>query len=138
MVIGPVVPATVPIHKYVPFQRIGHPRLELLSTHGVNQSMQAFAIRLAAAAASSQPGATLETMLSDLIDPALATDRQHVQDWLAKQPQANPPVLPFGSAAASMLIKRWDMIRRLRFGEDEPHEAEVTQPTRELHDHLQR
>ena len=83
----------------------------------VHQSMPAFAIRLAAVASSSQPGATLETLLSDLVDTEFATDRQRVQDWLAKQPQTTPPVLPFGSADASMLIKRWDMIRRLRFGE---------------------
>jgi hypothetical protein len=96
-----------------------------------HQSMQVFAMQLAAAAASSQPGATLETILSDLIDPEFAADRQRIQDWLAKQPRTTPPVQPFGSADASMLVKRWDVIRRLRFGEDKPHEVATPPPTKE-------
>jgi KAP family P-loop domain len=88
----------------------------------VNQSMWPFAMQLAAAAASSKPGPTLETILSDLMDPKFADDRQRVQDWLAKQSPPPPPAVPFGSADASMLIKRWDVIRRLRFAENELNE----------------
>jgi KAP family P-loop domain len=84
----------------------------------VNQSMSAFAMQLAAAA-SSTPGATLETILSDLKDSEFAADRQRIQDWLLRQPLPDPPAAPFGSADAPMLIKRWDVIRRLRFAENE-------------------
>ena len=88
----------------------------------VHQSMPAFATQLAAAAASSGPGATLEKLLSELADPELADDRQQVKDWLATQPPAAPSGRPFGSADASMLVKRWDVLRRLRFADNEPNQ----------------
>ncbi|MBO3752412.1 hypothetical protein J5X84_40685 [Streptosporangiaceae bacterium NEAU-GS5] len=88
----------------------------------VHQSMPAFATRLAAAAASPGPSATLETLLSDLMDSNLADDRQRVQDWLARQPATIAPARPFSSADPPMLIKRWDVLRRLRFAEDESNE----------------
>jgi len=88
----------------------------------VHQSMPAFAMQLAAAATSSGPGATLQTILPDLIDSKLAVDRQRIQDWLARQPLADAPAVKFGSAGAPMLIKRWDVIRRLRFAEIEFNE----------------
>jgi hypothetical protein len=83
------------------------------------QSMPAFSMRLASAAASRGPGATLEMLLSDFVDSESVDDRQRVQDWLARQPAAIAPARPFGSADAAMLIKRWDVLRRLRFAEDE-------------------
>ena len=83
----------------------------------VHQSMPAFATDLAAAAAA-EPGETLSAILAELVDPAHRADRQRVQDWLSRQPAPPPPDLPFGSAVAALLAKRWDIIRRLHFAED--------------------
>jgi hypothetical protein len=85
----------------------------------VHQSMPVFATKLAAAAASSKPGATLETILSGLPDTETGLHRQRVLAWLASP----PPGLrrageQFGSASATALIKRWDVIQRLRFAEN--------------------
>ena len=85
----------------------------------VHQSMPTFAAQLAAAAASSEPTATLETILSDLRKPESTVARQRIQEWLRRQPPALPPCVEFSSAAAPMLIKRWAVIRRLRFAENE-------------------
>jgi len=81
----------------------------------VHQSMPEFATELAEAAASAEPGATLTTVLAGLTTPARPADRQKVQSWLSRQPAS---VSPFGAADAAMLIKRWDLIRRLRFAAD--------------------
>ncbi|MFI7705397.1 P-loop NTPase fold protein [Nonomuraea sp. NPDC049480] len=97
----------------------------------VHQSMPSFAKRLAAAAASPGPGATLEKLLLDLVDSELADDRKRVQDWLARLPAVIPPARPFGSADALMLIKRWDVLRRLRFAEDESNERAAPAPADE-------
>ena len=78
----------------------------------VHQSMPEFATELAEAAAAAVLEATLVTVLADLTDPARPADRQKVQSWLAHQP---PSVSPFGAVDAAMLVKRWDLIRRLRF-----------------------
>ena len=83
----------------------------------VHQSMPDLATELAAAAAA-EPGATLASILADLTDPDGEADRQEVRDWLSQQPAPSPPDLPFGLAAAAMLVKRWHVIRRLRFAED--------------------
>jgi hypothetical protein len=37
-------------------------------------------------------------------------------------------MLPFGSTDAAMLIKRWDIIRRLRFAEGEVNEPRPLVP----------
>lgn len=85
----------------------------------LHQSMPEFATKLAAAAASSTPGATLTTVLSALPDPE--TGVQRVRDWLAGRPPVLPlETAPFGFAHAPMLVKRWDVIQRLRFAEDGP------------------
>ncbi len=96
----------------------------------VHQSMPAFATELVDAAAT-RPDATLESTLADLTDLTVhQADRQRVQDWLSQQPDPDPPDSPFGSAAAAMLVKRWDVIRRLRFAEDESNEPRLRTSTR--------
>jgi KAP family P-loop domain len=93
----------------------------------VHQSMPDFATELAAAAAA-EPDSTLAAILADLTEPARRADRQQVQDWLSREPAPAPPDMPFGSAAAAILIKRWDVIRRLRFAEDWLHEPRPLVP----------
>ena len=85
----------------------------------LHQSMPAFTLRLAASADCSAAGATLQTVLTDLIDPQFTVQRARVRDWLAKQPLPPAPATPFSTTSATMLLKRWDVIRRLRFAEDE-------------------
>jgi len=84
----------------------------------LHQSVPAFALRLAAAADKAGAGATLDTILAGMIDPKFSDERARVQDWVTKQ-QATPPATPFGQASAAMLLERWDIIKRLRFAEDE-------------------
>ncbi len=85
----------------------------------LHQSMPSFALHLAAAVTDSPAGSTLGSILEDLVDPVFADERARVQNWLATQPPATQPAGPFGLADATMLLKRWDVIRRLRFAEDE-------------------
>jgi hypothetical protein len=91
----------------------------------VHQSMPAFAATLAEAAAGATGDTTLEKLLADPVDPVdpvdtrFAGDRQRIRDWLAKLPATAAPVQPFGSVDATMLTKRWDVLRRLRFAEKE-------------------
>jgi hypothetical protein len=90
--------------------------------------MPEFAAGLAEAAVSADPGATLATLLADPMQPACKADRQKVQSWLSRQPASTPPVPDFGSADAAMLIKRWNIIRRLRFAEGAGHEPPPPAP----------
>ncbi|MEU4520033.1 P-loop NTPase fold protein [Amycolatopsis sp. NPDC024027] len=94
----------------------------------VYQSMPEFAAKLAEAAASAGPEATLATMLAELTEPACGPDRQKVQNWLSQAPPPPPSVLPFDSANAAMFIKRWNLIRRLRFAADRVNEPRSQVP----------
>jgi hypothetical protein len=89
----------------------------------LHQAMPAFARYLANTTAESPEDATLETILSRFVDLEFAEQRARVQDWLATQPPAIPPAHPFGSANAKMLLKRWDVIRRLRFADESSQAA---------------
>lgn len=77
----------------------------------LHQSKPAFAKQLADAALSATSGTTLEAIVSGLPEPAFVADRAEVQSWLDGR--------PFAMAPASILVKRWDVIRRLRFAGDE-------------------
>ncbi|MBE8516909.1 hypothetical protein ILP97_05160 [Amycolatopsis sp. H6(2020)] len=94
----------------------------------VHQSMPEFAAKLAEAAASAEPEATLATLLAELTEPVCGPDRQKVQNWLSQALTPAPSVLPFGSANAAMLIKRWNHIRRLRFAADRVNEPRPQVP----------
>jgi hypothetical protein len=88
----------------------------------LHQSMPAFARQLALAARSAGGGATLLTILAGLENTEFAEGCKRVKDWLAAQPPAIDAGLPFDSAGAAMLVKRWDVLRRLRFAEGEPNQ----------------
>ncbi|MBN3496383.1 P-loop NTPase fold protein [Arthrobacter pascens] len=88
----------------------------------LHQSMPDFAEHLAAEATSSIPGATLETILSDpsLQGSEIEVHRQRVQEWLAGSSASFQPIAErFGSAHASMILKRWEVIKRMRFEDTE-------------------
>jgi len=77
----------------------------------LHQSMPAFAKHLAAAAAAAKHDVTLETLVSGIPESAFVPNRTDVQNWLNGR--------AFGSVQAPILLMRWDVIRRLRFAEDE-------------------
>ena len=84
----------------------------------VHQSMPTLATRLARAAESAAPGATILSALTGITNADVAADRLVVFAWLETQSEV-PPVEPFRQARATMLLNRWDVIRRLRFAEEE-------------------
>ena len=81
----------------------------------LHQSMPAFSLQLAAVADKLGDNATLDEIVADMAEGA---DRTRVQQWVAQQ-QATDAAKPFGGTSAAMLLKRWDVIARLRFAEDE-------------------
>ena len=103
----------------------------------LHQSMPGFALVLADSAASLPETATLNSILAGPVEPVWNGERERVHDWLWDQPvapgiPAHPPPAPFGEATAAMLLKRWDVIKRLRFAEDESGRADprpTPQPT---------
>lgn len=79
----------------------------------LNQSMPAFAARLAAAA-EAQPDATLEELLDVIKEPVYATDTRTLRHWFAS-PQAEAQAATFRHVKGRTLIKRWSVLRRLSF-----------------------
>ncbi len=90
----------------------------------LHQSMPGFAVQLAAALDLAPDDATLTTVLSDLSSPTPSGECRRVQDWLVEL-VPTPRESSFGLADASMLLKRWDVIRRLRFAEEESRAVAV-------------
>ncbi len=84
----------------------------------VHQSMPAVARELAAVAAYAGSGITLDAIVSGIADTRFAGERRKIEKWLVQQ---TAPILgqPFSTANGAMLTKRWGVIRRLRFAEDE-------------------
>jgi hypothetical protein len=95
----------------------------------IHQSMSGFALKLAEAAADVPETMTLQAILPRVVGPGMDAERERVQRWMAGGPVAPglptpPPPVHFGGATAAMLLKRWDVIRRLRFAEDEIRPAD--------------
>jgi hypothetical protein len=87
----------------------------------LHQSMPAFALEFARTAEKAPANSTLDVILEEmayLTSPDLTTQRTRVKVWVAKR-QATAPARPFGTATAAMLLKRWDIIKRVRFDEEE-------------------
>ncbi|MFC9919556.1 P-loop NTPase fold protein [Agromyces binzhouensis] len=80
----------------------------------LSQARPTFAARLAAAATAA-PSADLDTLVSNVAGAGADEDATALRSWLAAQPVPAPPAQPVGSMSASALLKRWEMIRRLRF-----------------------
>ncbi|WP_207207179.1 hypothetical protein, partial [Agromyces binzhouensis] len=68
-----------------------------------------------AAAATAAPSADLDTLVSNVAGAGADEDATALRSWLAAQPVPAPPAQPVGSMSATALLKRWEMIRRLRF-----------------------